>query len=401
MAILISHPHGAAVAQGFAFALERAGMLSGLVTGIACHRNTWAGWAAERVARRYPVVANRILGDLSPEHVISLPLVELASRGAGRLLKQTGAAVSAYDAIFLAHDLAVSVVPWPRSTTAVYAYEDGALRTFRRARKLGLGRIWDLPLPHYRALEELYLLEARRWPFATAGQAPRMPEWKRLRKDGELALATKICVASSFTRSSLERLEVSQPIVVVPYGFPVDTFRPSSAPRSGPFVVLSVGTHDLRKGTPYLLEAWRRAAIPDAELHLVGPLRLSRRFLDQYAGSFRHWPHVAKSALQERYHSADLLAFPTLGDGFGLVMQEAMSSAIPVMTTPCGGGPECITDDLDGWLVPPRDIDAIVEVLRFAAKNRAQVSRMGLAARARAERWTWRHAQGSLARLLA
>jgi hypothetical protein len=52
-----------------------------------------------------------------------------------------------------------------------------------------------------------------------------------------------------------------------------------------------VGTHYLRKGTPYLLEAWRRAAIPDAELHLVGPLRLAKPFVDRYAGLFTHWPH--------------------------------------------------------------------------------------------------------------
>ena len=167
------------------------------------------------------------------------------------------------------------------------------------------------------------------------------------------------------------------------------SFRP-------PFTVIAVGSHDLRKGTPYLLEAWRRAAIPDAELHLIGPLRLAPAFVDRYAGSFHHWPHVPKSQLGARYAAADVLAFPTLGDGFGLVIQEAMCSATPVLTTPCGGGPECVTDGEEGWIVAPRDIDALVERLRFAAANRDVLVRMGAAARLRAETWTWREAAGLL-----
>ena len=167
---------------------------------------------------------------------------------------------------------------------------------------------------------------------------------------------------------------------------------------AGKFRVLSVGTHDLRKGTPYLLEAWKRAAIPDAELHLVGPLRLARSFVDRYAGCFQHWPHVAKADLGTHYAAADVLAFPTLGDGFGLVIQEAMCSGTPVVTTPCGGGPECITDGVDGWIVPPRDIDALVARLRACASDRDATARIGRAARARAERWTWRQATESMVR---
>jgi starch synthase len=85
-----------------------------------------------------------------------------------------------------------------------------------------------------------------------------------------------------------------------------------------------------------------------------------------------------------------------LGDGFGLVIQEAMCCGTPVLTTPCGGGPECITDGVDGWIAPPRDLDALVERLRYCASNRDRAFAMGRAARARAERWTWRDAGEAL-----
>jgi glycosyltransferase involved in cell wall biosynthesis len=395
-AILVSHPHVAAFAAGLAETLEAEGKLAAFVTGVAFSGGSLAGMAATAVSARHPVLRNRILAAIPPSRLGSQPAVELSARLAARVLTRLGARGSLYDALFTAHDLAVSLARWPRATTAVYAYEDAALWTFRRAARRGLGRIWDLPLPHYRTIEEILRAEFERWPGAAIGPPHREPEWKQRRKDAELTLATKISVASAFTKKSLDRFDLRVPILVTPYGFPVEAFAPRPQPPKGRFTVLSVGSHDLRKGTPYLLEAWKRAAIPDAELHLIGPLRLAKPFVDGYAGTFRHWPHVPKSELGARYAAADLLVFPTLGDGFGLVIQEAMCSGTPVLTTPCGGGPECITDGVDGWLIPPRDVDALVERLRSCAANRDRVHEVGRAARARAERWTWRDAGQAL-----
>jgi alpha-maltose-1-phosphate synthase len=399
-AVLLSHPHAAAVSCGFAACLGRADKLAAFVTGTAFRAQDWSGRLAARLAVRRPVLRNRILSELPPGRLRALPWVELTARAAAAATAQLGRPLKRYDALFTIHDAAVSIMPWPRETTHVYAYEDGALLTFRRAARRGIARVWDLPLPHYEAIEDLWRAEASRWPGAIDFAPHSEPPWKRRRKDDELALATKVSVASAFTKRSLERTPARAPIVVVPYGFPVDAFTRRTVRPSGPFTVVSVGTHDLRKGTPYLLEAWKRAAIPNAELHLVGPMRLAKTFLDGYAGLFHHRPHAPKADLGNVYAAADVLAFPTLGDGFGLVIQEAMSCGTPVMTTPCGGGPECIDDGVDGWLVPPRDIDALVERLRACAADRDQTFRLGQAARDRAERWTWRDADEMLVRAL-
>lgn len=399
-AVLVSHPHVASFAVGVSAGLARAGRLSLFATGVAFKRGGWTERAGEQLAQRWPVLSNRALPDLPADRVRALPLVEIGARLAARTYGAMGGPLTTYDALFVAHDAAVALLSWPPETTAVYAYEDGALRTFAKARRLGLERIWDLPLPHYRTIESLWQTEAERWPEALEHGLPSEPDWKRRRKDRELGLATRIVVASAFTRRSLEGRSVGAPIAVIPYGFPVDLFAARSARPAGRFTVLSVGTHDLRKGTPYLLEAWRRAAVPNAELHLIGPLKLAKSFVDRYAGLFRHSAHVPKSALGAHYAAADLLAFPTLGDGFGLVMQEAMCCGTPVVTTPCGGGPECITDGADGWLIPAGNIDALVERLRDVAANRDRAFAVGAAARARAERWTWRDAGDALVRAL-
>jgi len=394
--ILVSHPHAAAVAQGTAAALAVHGRLSAFVAGVAAAEGTSRARLTERVAARWPVLRNRVVSGVTPARLRSLAPVELGARATATALVRMGLLDKPYDAIFVAHDAAVSLLPWPADTTAVYAYEDGALWTFQRAARAGLGRIWDLPTPHYQTTAEVFREEARRWPDAVAGPPPVEPEWKRRRKDAELALATRVSAASTFTKQSIDRLGLSVPVTVASYGFPVESFEARAQAPQGKFTVLSVGSHDLRKGSQYLLEAWRRAAIRDAELHIVGAIRLAKSFVDGYAGTFVHHPHIPKSELGARYAAADLLAFPTLGDGFGLVIQESMCCGTPVVTTPCSGGPECISDGIDGWLIPPRDVDALVERLRAAAADRDSTAAVGRAARARAERWTWREAGDAL-----
>lgn len=386
--ILVSHPHAVHNAVGLAGALAAEGKLAAFHTGIAVGAATFLGEAAEGAISRYPLLRNRIL---RAEPLRSHAAAEAAARLLARLSPESRRRGRLYDNLFLFHDWAVSMSRWPSTVAWVYAYEDGALRTFQRAARAGIGRIWDLPLPHYLTIERLIADERRRWPDAMVGDPYREPDWKRRRKDAELALANRVSVASAFTRKSLEGM-TRVPVHVTPYGFPVEDFTARPAAPAGPFRVLSVGTHDLRKGTPYLLEAWKRAAIPGAELHLVGPLRLSKSFLDQYAGHFVHRPHAAKKELADIYPTADLLAFPTLGDGFGLVIQEAMCCGVPVVTTACGGGPECITDGVDGWIVPPRDVEALVHRFRSAAADRDGCAQVGRVARARAERGTWSEA---------
>lgn len=366
-------------------ALDQHSRLACYATGVAAAEGTTAARLLHVAARANRVLLNRIVPGVHRDRLRSLAVTETAARAVSRFVPTRWLGqCRPYDIIFAMHDAAVARMSWPAGTTAVYAYEDAAMRTFERAAKQEIARVWDLPLPHWRTLEEMWIEEAKRWPDAMGLSQRTEPVWKKKHKDRELELADVVSVASRFTRTSLEQAGCRKPIVEVPYGFPVDRFRPTQAPCEGPFTVLAVGTQNLRKGTPYLLEAWRSARLRDAKLRLVGPIALSAPFLARYAGMFEHVPHVPRADLEREYQSADLLVFPTLGDGFGLVIQEAMSCATPVLTTPCGGGPECIDDGVEGWIVPARDVEALVERLRFAAANRGRLVQMGVAARRRA-----------------
>jgi glycosyltransferase involved in cell wall biosynthesis len=396
--VIVSHPHATPVASATAAALDRHGRLALYITGAAASPATARGRLLGLLAARRPVWRNRLVGGVDARRLRSLGAVELGARLAARAGRAAvgGRAPSAYDAIFVAHDRAAAVLPWPRAADAVYAYEDAALSTLRRAARRSMVAVLDVPAPYYRVLEDRWRAEWGRWPGAMDTPPPVEPAWKQRRKDAEIRLADVLSVASRHTRASLDAAGARGAVVVVPYGFPVDLFPAKAEAPAGPFTVLAVGAQTLRKGTHHLLAAWKKAALKDARLKLIGPLRLSAAFLREHGGLFQHLPHLPRAALGEEYRRSDLLAFPTLGDGFGLVMQEAMCSATPVVTTPSGGGPECITDGADGWIIPPADVDALVDTLRFCAANRDRTRAAGLAARARAERWTWREAGDAL-----
>jgi len=385
--ILVSHPHSSVFSQVVASGFHRAGVLSQYCTGVAGPEGSLRARVIDVVGEAKPAVKNRVLPD-AKMHVVSHAALELAARGLGRLREAIGVGPTAYDAMFIGHDAAVAASLWD-NTEAVYAYEDGAELTFRRAEQRGIPRIWDLPLPHYAFLEDMMKREQERWPGAE-GSAPKIElDWKKKRKDKELEMATHVSVASTFTKSSIEALGYAGPMNVIPYGFPTERFLPKPKMNEGAFTILSVGSQNLRKGTPYLLEAFKKADLKNARLLLIGPLRLSEEFLKPYEGLYEHIPHASKEELKVHYKDADVLAFPTLGDGFGLVIQEAMCSATPVITTKCGGGPECITSGEDGWVIEERNIDALTDLFVKCAENREWTHSIGQAARKRSEAWTW------------
>ena len=72
----------------------------------------------------------------------------------------------------------------------------------------------------------------------------------------------------------------------------------------------------------------------------------------------------------------DVLLFPTLFDGFGLVITEAMSQGLPIITTKNSGGPECIRHGLDGYIVPIRDTLSIISHLDELDRNRDKLEHM-------------------------
>ncbi|MBX6765496.1 MAG: glycosyltransferase family 4 protein, partial [Rubrobacteraceae bacterium] len=156
------------------------------------------------------------------------------------------------------------------------------------------------------------------------------------------------------------------------------------------FNVLFAGQLSQRKGISYLLRAYERIHGSGTFLMLVGQLQDDGRALRPWSHLFRHIPHVPRPRLAELFRQADVFVFPTLIEGMPLVVVEAMASGLPVITTPNGPG-DIVRDGVDGFLVPPRDVDAIEEKLKLLRRSEELRAEMGRNARQRAQEFTWKN----------
>jgi glycosyltransferase involved in cell wall biosynthesis len=85
----------------------------------------------------------------------------------------------------------------------------------------------------------------------------------------------------------------------------------------------------------------------------------------------------------------DIFVFPSLFEGFGLVITEAMSQGVPVITTDRTAGPDLIKDGENGWIVPASSSIAIKEVFTKILEKPELLEQFGLAAQQKAQTRPW------------
>jgi glycosyltransferase involved in cell wall biosynthesis len=282
-----------------------------------------------------------------------------------------------------------------KSDGAVYCYEDSAQATFKLASQLGAMRIYELPILHFREMQAIFKTEIEKEPgLASFFQTLHDPSSKLERKDREVMDADVIVVPAKFVQRSVERfLKPKGRFVVVPYGSDVDVTPKlwTSTDREGPMRLFFAGILGPRKGIHVLFEALANLSTRHFHLTLAGRWEpgfrnwLSRRYSIEYEwlGQLTH------AEVYEAYRRAHVLVFPSLAEGFGLVILEAMASGIPVITTDQTAGPDIIEDGLDGWITPAGQVEALRACFEQALE-RGRLPEMGQAARRKALTLSWK-----------
>lgn len=157
--------------------------------------------------------------------------------------------------------------------------------------------------------------------------------------------------------------------------YPVDLsiFRPAEnrRPKDRPLTIINTGSLSLRKGTPYLLEAFRavNAKIPSARLLLTRNIENSLyQILPKYRDLPIEWsPGLSKPQLAERLRSADLFVLPSLEEGLVRTACEAMACGLPIIVTPHTGVNDFVRPGVSGEVVPIRDAAATADaILKWA-----------------------------------
>ena len=279
-----------------------------------------------------------------------------------------------------------------RNATAVYSFNGASAALFRYCRDRGVGCIVEQTSAPYSEVERIWAAEAARWPGWEICRQNSNARALADREAEEWKLADAIICASRYVADILTERGVDAPKCrVIPYGIDTDAWKVRKVSRnSGQSIrVLFVGGVRLLKGVQYLIQAAHTLG-RTADVRLVGPVLCNKRKVAETVPSnVEIIGHVPRTDMRRHFEWADVFCLPSLCDGFGIVCLEAMAAGVPVVITPNTGASELITDGREGFVVPVRDSEAIVERIEALARDRGLLEEMSHSAYLRAKEFGW------------
>jgi glycosyltransferase involved in cell wall biosynthesis len=215
-----------------------------------------------------------------------------------------------------------------------------------------------------------------------------------MRRTARFALhhADLLRAVSNSTRKQLETWSPGKPIVQFPTWTDIEVFlKAGEGDEAKEPVILYAGVLIPRKGVHHLLRAFAKVAqeFPEVRLEIVGRdenpeyaeelcqevLRLGLNGRVSFVGE------VPQVELANRMRRSRVFVLPSLSEGLGRVVVEAMATGTPVIGSHVDGIPEIVQEGLTGFLVPPGDEEALAERLRWVLKHPQEAKAMGHRAR--------------------
>jgi glycosyltransferase involved in cell wall biosynthesis len=278
---------------------------------------------------------------------------------------------------------------WVPESSIFHGWTSVCLASLHAAKRQRAITLVENPMLHPRGWQREVLAECKRFSVSPRDCDAVLSVPQIQRREREYEVCDRIVVNSTVAHRSFEEFGHADKTVVVQPGVDHVFFAPAAEPASPQlFRVCYAGRVELAKGVVYLLHAWKRLALPHAELLLIGEIRPEMKpLLNGYADATVRLPgFVAPEELAEIYRQSSVFAFPSVNEGLALVMLEAMASGIAVIATDKSGGEDCITEGNDGFVIPARSVDAIAEAILWCYRNRDELMEMGKAARKKVEK---------------
>lgn len=180
-------------------------------------------------------------------------------------------------------------------------------------------------------------------------------------------------------------------IRIIPYG--ADLTRFGFVPRtvhSEPLKLIFVGAVDHRKGIHHLLKVVSDMG-DQVDVKLVGVYDTQGDIYQRYKNheNIHFCGFATHDILAGLYQESDVFVFPTLGEGFGMVVIEAMSCGLPVIISDVAGGNDAITDGVDGFEFEAGNDEQLRQKIQWFLDHKEQLPTMGINARETAEGYTW------------
>ena len=355
MKIILSHPTANNFTRAIAYKLAQENMLYEFHTSIAFFPGGVSG-RLQNLAPFSEMQRRNFRQELKP-YTRTFPWVGigriLASKmHFSRLVKhETG--LFSVDAIYRALDRKVASgleQAVKNGVTGVYAYEDGALETFSRAKALGIKCIYDLPIAYWETGRKLMREEALRLPAwaPTLGGGIADSTQKLERKTRELELADLIVVPSQFVKDSLPGWAKKKEIIISPFGTPhVNAAEQKTNIHKNldrPLRIMFAGSMGQRKGLADLFSAFKMLGNRNIELVVMGGLQAPLKFYRDQFFDFTYETGRPNHEVLELMATCDQ-------ENFGIALVEALAC----------GKPGLISNQVNIWVEVASEGGGLVE----------------------------------------
>lgn len=215
-------------------------------------------------------------------------------------------------------------------------------------------------------------------------------DWMIAREKREYQMVDAIVTLSSFAHNSfIDEGFAGEKIKLLPLGANLANFCPlpevieARCQRilSGqPLRVLFVGTLCYRKGLQdiaSILTGFNALNCNKFEFRFIGPsLPEAANFISSHKGLAEFITKRPHHELPKWYSQGDIFIFPTIEDGFAVVLAQAAANGLPILTTTNCGGPDILREGETGWILPIRDPVAFIERLRWCDEHREALAAM-------------------------
>ena len=396
MNVLISHPTGNANVRAITRSFAESGKLESFYTSLASFPNSL--WGRVAGLPGFAELKRRSFEDEINAFTHTYPWFEL-----GRMISQKSGikGLTKHESGFFCVDKVYHALDrhvagrlsgvLKKNLNVVYAYEDGALETFRAAKRQGLTCVYELPIAYWKTSRHLLLQEAQRlpeWAPTLAGGITDSQQ-KLNRKTEELDLADIVVTPGSFVANSVKDFTKNKKVIISPFGSPSNP-KPikKTVKANRPLRVLFVGSMSQRKGLSDLFEAVNMLGHDDIELVVMGSPVMDLSFYKRHL-TFSYEPTRAHPEVLDLMRTCDVFCLPSIVEGRALVMQEAMSQGLPIIITPNTGGEDLVIEGHTGFTVPIRSPWAIAEKLQWFIDNKHRIEYMGICAQKHASGYSW------------
>jgi glycosyltransferase involved in cell wall biosynthesis len=277
---------------------------------------------------------------------------------------------------------------WIPPCSVFHGWMGQSLTSLPVAKRQGAATLVENAGRHPGHFHKASLEECDRFNIRQRERSPILPAALIRRMVREYEICDRIAVPSTVAHGSFAEFGYADKAIVVFPGVDEQFFspRPQAVPQRV-FQVCFAGRVELAKGAGYLLQAWKRLALPNAVLLLAGEVRPEMKtLLRTYAdATVRTTGFLTAMEMVKTYRESDLFVFPSVNEGLAQVLLEAMASGLPVVASDLSGADDCITHGKEGFVVPARDVDRIAEAIVWCYQHRDETRAMGRAARARIE----------------